>query len=191
MTPEQLDEEKKKRLRDLALSGGISGGVLGAAGTVIGGFKKPTDLLRSALIGALGGAGLAAGSGYVGGEILGEPGEEEEGAHTTRGVVGGAIGGGLAGAGLGALAGIPGVASKIKGALGAENFITRGIGKFLGSGGASTAKRAAMAGGLGLGTAGAYVGADEGMQMDFIEAMRYKAEQKAKREEMLRKMYGV
>lgn len=191
-TPEQIEEERARRLRELALSGGISGGVLGGVGSLFGGgLQKPTDILRSALIGALGGASIAAGSGAVGGAVLGEPGEEEEGAHTTRGAVGGALGGGAIGALAGSTLGISKVANALRGKLGTDNAISRSIGNWIGQGGAASARRGAMAGGLGLGAAAAYQGADEGMQMDFIDAMRYQAEQKRKREEMVRKMYGV
>lgn len=186
-----MDDARRERLKELALSGGVSGAVLGGVGTLIGGFKKPTDVLRSALIGALGGAGIASGSGYVGGEVLGEPGEEEEGAHTKRGLVGGALGGGLLGAAAGSLLGSSGIARALRSKLGTDNAVSRGIGNWIGSGGAASAKRGAMAGGLGLGAASAYQGADEGMQMDFIDGVRYQAEQKRKNEELVRQMYGL
>lgn len=185
----EMSDERKNRIRDLALSGGLSGGLLGAAGTVLGGFKKPSELLKSMLIGASAGAGLSAGSGYVGGELLGEPTPDEQGGHTLRGSLGGAVGGTLAGGALGSLAGLPGVAKRLKPSADSANFITKGLSRFLGPGGLGSAKRGALIGALGLGAAGAYQGADEGMQMDFIDAMREKQRQKDKREQMIREMY--
>ena len=184
----EMSEERKKRLRELAISGGLSGGVLGTL-TNLRSFRKPTDLLRYALTGAGVGAGLASGSGYVGGEILGELGEHEQGGHTLRGAVGGGLGGAALGAAIGSLGGIPRIANKLRAGLGTENVITKAIGNFIGSGGASSAKRTALAGALGLGAIGGYQGADEGMQLDFVDSMRKESARRARKEELIREMY--
>lgn len=186
----EMTEARKERLRDLALSGGLTGGLLGGATTVLGGFKKPSELAKAMLIGAGIGGGLSAGSGYVGGELLGEPAPDEQGGHTLRGAIGGAVGGGLAGGALGSALGIPGIAKKAQSAIGSANFITRPLSSYLGFGGKSSAIRGALIGALGLGAAGGYTGADEGMQMDFIDAMRREKARRQRREAMLSELEG-
>ena len=184
----EMSEERKKRLRELAISGGLSGGVLGTL-TNLRSFRKPTDLLRYALTGAGVGAGLASGSGYVGGEILGELGEHEQGGHTLRGVVGGSLGGAAVGGAVGSLAAIPAVAGGLQKKLGQRNFVTKAVTKALGAGGLSSGYRGALMGALGLGAAGAFVGSDEGMQLDFVDSMRKEIANKAKKEQLMREMY--
>lgn len=168
-----MDQDQADRIRNLALSGGISGLVLGGASAALGPFKKWADLAKAAGIGAGAGAGLAAGSGYVGDEILGEPELMESNPYTKRGTVGGAtVGagvGGAAGAALGS--GLVGnIASKVL----PENLLTRKLLEYAGKGGLPKMGKlgalGAAAGALGAG----YLGADEGMQMDVIENERRK-----------------
>lgn len=174
MTSEEREEMRKKRIRDLAISGGLSGAVLGTIGRITAGFNKPSSLVKAALIGSGITGGLSAGTGYVGGAVLGEPQKGEEAPHTIRGIIGGSLAGGAAGATAGSLLGIPKIAEKIKPNVTNKNFLNTAFSNFIGSGGKKSALRGALAGSLGIGAAGAYQGADEGMQMDFIDAMRAK-----------------
>ncbi len=96
-----------------ALSGFAFGAPVGAVGRILGGGKKLSDIMKTALVGGGMGAGAAGGSTLVGSAMLGPPDTRTESSpYTTRGAIGGLVGGGGTGATLGALAST-GLLSKI------------------------------------------------------------------------------
>jgi hypothetical protein len=153
-----------RRSGALGLSGGLSGGIMGAAGALLA-TASPRQILRTMGLGALGGAGIASGAGAVGSLVI--PDDDSGNVNTRRGGIGGGIVGGVAGAGLG------GYAATQKGlaaarayappasALGklASNVARSKLGPLLGAG----------IGALGGAGVGAFFGADEGMQYDAIK----------------------
>lgn len=166
-----METTQEQRLRDLAISGGISGLLMGAGAGAISPFSKWSQLARAAGIGAAGGAGVAAGSGYVGDEVLGDPELTESNPYTKRtglgGLAVGGLAGGLAGAGLGS-----GIGSGIAKSVLPDNLLTRKLLEYVGKGSLSKAgKLGAVSSLLGAGAAG-FLAADEGMQMDMIENER-------------------
>lgn len=188
----KMDDALKKRLKELALSGAISGGVLGVAGSALG-APSLGKILRSGAIGAAAGGGLATASGFAGGKVLGEPEEGEENAHTKRGAVGGAVAGGV----LGALAGGISTSTKARqlfhliknptvrkafSSKDADGKVTNYLLEKLKN--INSPMVGAGLGAAALGGAAAYQGADEGMQMDVVEGVR----RAKKRREMLEAM---
>lgn len=179
MTPEE-----KERLKTLLISGGVSGGILGGAGSLLSGAKKFGSVGKAAAIGAGLSAALSGGSGMLG-EALMPGGENDPQANTKKGALGGAVGGGLMGAGAGALLGVGG-----KGGLGRNlkamlmnNFgrgvLAKNVGKI-----ATPLGGAASLGALGA-AVGGYQGSDEGMQMDFIENLKKQAMRDRQRQQMM------
>lgn len=153
-----LREKRKSSISDAtksaAMSGAVSGGVLGGIHELLSGPGGKARLLRAALIGGGLSGGLAGGTTLVGSKLMGAPDEDDATGFTRRAGVGGALIGGAAGAGLGALA----QRGKIKVPIEIiQKFLTR-----------QTPKGAAVAGALGLGATGAYLGADQGLQADFL-----------------------
>lgn len=159
------------------LSGAGSGAVLGGASALLGGLKPWQKVAKTALAGAGISAGIAGGGTFLGSQVLGAPEPDEDSAYTTRAGLGASLAGGAIGAGLGALAGH---GSFSKSAIGrkvaqqfgglADNIVGQGFKKLTAMGGREGAKRGAIAGGLAGAALGGYQGADEGMQVDFIQA---------------------
>lgn len=194
MTEDELVAKYKrnKRLKELALSGIISGGVLGAGGKAISGAKKLSDILKAGAVGAGAGGALSLGSGAIGGAVLGEAGENEESAHTKRGSLGGALGGALVGGLAGGvatsakaralvmkLANKYGKGASVKDAFASKdsagnvtNILLDKIKKI------NNPKIGAAVGAGTLGSVAAYQGADEGMQLDFVESLRRERQRK-------------
>lgn len=180
---DEQDEEIKKAIRTAALSGGISGGALGAIGSIPsllkgGGWRAAA--LKTLLAGGVG-AGLGAGTIGLGSKIMGAPDPQESSGYTRRGAVGGAVGGGIAGGALGGFLGatkteLPKVSPEVLSSAATRlRALSRG------------GKIGAVAGGLGLGAIAGYLGADEGTHLDFLENEM----KEAKRRQMLRETYGV
>ncbi len=178
------------------LSGAVTGGGISAASSALK-ARKLSDILIPALQGALVSGSLAGGSTALGEHLLGEPDDNDLGGHTNRGALGGALGGGTVGGALGAVAGAMPFKAKRATAAGLDS-----AGQLLKAGeeGSPWALRAfksmaksgpkgALIGGalgaLGLGGAAAYLGADEGMQLDYIKALKNSAEEDERRERML------
>lgn len=176
-----LREKERERLlestRAAATSGGISGGITGAMGRLLAGRKNPMEILKAALgVGALG-AGLAGGATYVGGQLMGPAPKNDPSSYTTRGGLGGLVGGGLVGAALGGLIGggklrVP----KIAGVT--DNIIGDKLASLALSPSSRNAKIGAALGGAGLGAGAGYLGADEGMQLDFLKNEVAKSQKK-------------
>lgn len=165
-----MTEDQKERLKTLLLSGAVSGGVLGGAGSLLGGAKSFGSVGKAAALGAGLSAALAGGSGYLGEKVMPNPDPNDPAAFTNRGAVGGALAGGLLGAGAGALLG---------GKTGVSRALRKGIIDQVGRGvvarGLSKLKSPVAGAGI-LGGAGAliagYQGADEGMQADYLNNLR-------------------
>lgn len=157
-----------------ALSGAASGGLLGLAGSALGGGGIK-QALRSALLGALAGGTVSGGGIAIGDTVMGAPEQGEINPYTRRG----ALGGGIAGAGVGALLG---------GAL-AKKYLkipkATGITQFFAN---RQPKMAAALGAMGGGLAGAYQAGDEGMQLDFIQNEIDAMGRKRKAEEIAQKI---
>lgn len=163
----------REKLKDLLLSGGISGAALGGAGSLVGGAKSWGQAAKAAGKGGLVFGGLAAGSGLMGNLLMGTPDENDSGGNTTRGAVGGALAGGALGAAAGALSRSKPVREALLRQVEPGGILSKGI-RGLRGGRAVTA---------GLGIAGAliggHMGADEGMQVDYIDALRRERQRKA------------
>ncbi len=164
MDADELMQRKRRQsvgdaARQAAISGAVSGGALGGITSLLGGTRSKAALLKAALLGAGGGAGVAAGTTALGGAIMGAPEEDDPNAYTRRGAVGGLVGGGVLGAGIGALL--------TKGRMKAPGLVGDYFTK-LGTKGASGLKQGAAAGSLGGALGAAYMGSDEGMQVDAI-----------------------
>lgn len=173
-----------------ALSGAIGGGIFGASGAILGGVRKPTDLLKHALMGSIMTGAAAGGATKLGSELMGAPEPDDIGGYTERGTVGGLLGGGLLGGIGGAIIGSGKLkmpkgkwASKLSGGM-SDNIFGDAMKKFASQGGkVGAAKGAGLGGGMGaLGSA--FVGSDEGMQLDFI----MNKIQEEERQRMLRRM---
>lgn len=192
------DKRRKQAIADATrtatLSGLGSGAVLGGVSSVLGGATSYKDVLKRAAAAALAGGALAGGGTKLGSEIMGVPGPNDLSGYATRAGVGAGVGGAVLGGGLGALLG-----SKLlsKSQLGAkllakageatglgENVIGRGFNRLTHMGGQEGAKRGGLVGALGGGTFGAYQGADEGMQVDFIQAQLDQKRRERMREAM-------
>lgn len=175
-----MDKDQKERLKTLLLSGAVSGGVLGGAGSLLSGAKSFGSVGKAAALGAGLSSLLAGGSGYIGESVMPDPDPDDPSAFTNRGAVGGAIAGGALGGGLGGVLGSrnkysapirKSLMNRFEGGL-----LSKGIGKVKGAG------LGAAALGLGGALIGGFQGADEGMQADFVNNMRQK-----QKEEQLRK----
>lgn len=158
---------QEERLRDLALSGGLGGAIIGLGAGLVSPFRKWSDLAKAAGIGAAGTAGISAGSGYVGDEFLGDPEVDETNPYTKRTGLGGAVVGGGVGALGGAALGSP-VGSRLSRLL-PENKLTDTIRDYVGRGGLGRMGRLGALGSLGGAATGAWMGMDAGMQTDVIE----------------------
>ena len=178
MTPEE-----KERLKTLLISGGVSGGILGGGGALLSGAKGFGKVGKAAAIGAGLSAALSGGSGLLGDALM-PGGSEDPQANTKKGALGGAVGGGLIGAGAGALLGLGG-----KGGLGrnlkamlmnnlGRGVLAKNIGRI-----ATPLGGAASIGALGA-SVGGYQGADEGMQVDFVENIK-KQNMRARRQQQM------
>jgi hypothetical protein len=173
MTPEM-----KEHLKNLALSGAISGAVLGGGGKAITGAKNVGQIVKAALAGSALSGGLTLGGGGLGMMMMGEPDENDPTAFTKRSAVGGALAGGALGAGMMSPA-FRNLVLKGAKALGkekdlsemgrswnpktgeVENILLHKLKKLQGS-------PAAMPAGAAIGSlVGGYQGGDEGMQADF------------------------
>jgi len=136
---------------DAALSGALSGSLIGGGSGLMEGYSKRA-ILKRALLGALGGGALAGSAIGLGHEMLGQP--EDEGAYTRSGAVGGLA----AGAGAGAAGG----AALASGLIPSKRGLLARIAK-MGYGPAMSTGAVVGAG------AGAFQGSDEGMQLDYIK----------------------
>jgi len=167
------DDAFWRSIRDAALSGSLSGLVLGAGGRFLGGGRTLADLAKAGAGGAALSGGISGGSVAAGNILMGPPEEEETQPYTRRGALGGLAGGALLGGLAGGLAGagkIPKAAGKLKGVVPTENLLFETLAKY---GKAPTAGRVAAGTGIGAGTGGigsAFLGSDEGMQVDMILA---------------------
>jgi hypothetical protein len=159
---DQVNEAAKKA----AISGGITGGLVGGVTPLLSMRKKNWRryLLESLGAGALGAAtagGLAGGATMLGSKMLGAPEPDDPSAYTRRATLGGVVGGGALGAGLGAGAAAVGKLPK------QSPHLARSAIELL-----KKSPRGKMIGALiGAGTLGGtagFLGADEGMQVDFI-----------------------
>jgi len=186
-----MDETLKDELLKLILSGAVSGGILGGGGRLLSGARSVGALAKGAGLGAAVSGGLTGLSGAIGLGVGGSPTEEEGSGYSKRLGVGGAIAGGLAGAGLGALMGSKGgragalsLLQKMGGGDMARE-ITKGS-SVLGRGIGALKKPGYAAAGLGLGgsAVGAFQGADEGMQLDFLHNLSREQKEKALRRQM-------
>ena len=158
---------QEERLRDLALSGGFGGAIMGLGAGLVSPFRKWRDLAKAAGIGAASTAGISAGSGYVGDEFLGDPDAGESNPYTKRTGLGGAIVGGGVGALGGAALGSPaggGLAKMLP-----DNKLTKTLRDYVGRGGLGKMGRLGALGSLAGGATGAWIGMDAGMQTDVIE----------------------
>lgn len=167
-----MTDEQKQRLKELLISGALSGAVLGGGGAALTGAKTLGAIGKSALSGAGLGAALGGGSNLAADAVLGEPNPNDPTAYSKRGAVGGALAGGLGGAALGAIAagGSKGGFSRMARAalmnkLG-RGAVAKGVGKL-----GSRSAGAGIVGGLGA-LVGGYQGGDEGMQMDFYKGLK-------------------
>lgn len=175
------------RIRDATLTallgGSTTGGLLGG----VAGLFSPKNLSAKgistkALLGALTFGGIAGGSTYVGNKAMGVPKSDDPTGYTTRGAVGGAVGGGSLGAGLGALA----ARGAIKMPKDTPQFLRAYAQKLKAMPLSKGAGIGAALGALGLGSVGGYFGADEGMQLDFINNQL-----EAEKRDKLRREYGI
>lgn len=176
------------------MSGALTGGGISAASSLLK-SRKLSDILIPALQGALVSGSLAGGSTYLGEKLLGEPDDHDMGGHTNRGALGGALGGGAVGGGLGAIAGSIPFKSKVAANVLKDGEIAEKTSpyalrafKAIAKSGPKGALIGGALGALGLGGAAAYLGADEGMQLDYIKALKKSAEEDERRERMMQGM---
>lgn len=191
MTPYEEEFLRQKRrdklaesVKSAALSGGISGASVGAVARLLAGKRAIPEILLGAAGAGATSAALGAGATYVGGELLGPASDKDPSAYTKRGGIGGAVGGGLLGAAVGGLAG----AGKVKlPKFAANNLIGDALAKLAANPSARTAKLGALLGGTVLGGSAGYLGADEGMQLDFLT----NEANAARRRRMMKKLAGA
>jgi hypothetical protein len=172
MTPEM-----KEHLKNLALSGAISGSILGAGGKAISGARKLSEIAKAGLVGGGISSLMTAGGGGLGMALMGTPDDSDPDptAFTKRSALGGALVGGLSGAALMSPSVRAAVVRAAK-ALGAENklaSLTKSrdservsnvvLEKLKGAKGT----KGLLAGGTIGAAIGGYQGGDEGMQADF------------------------
>jgi hypothetical protein len=197
---ELLAEKRRKQAindaaKTAALSGAGSGAVIGGVTSILSGAKNYRDVLKRAAVTALGGGALAGGGTKLGSELMGVPDRDDMSGYATRAGLGAGVGGALLGGGLGAVLGsrllsrsslakklVPQVAEH-SGAFG-DNLIGRTLDKFTSMGGKEGAVRGGLLGAAGGGLFGAYQGADEGMQVDFIQAQLDRKRRERMREAM-------
>jgi len=171
-------DENDKELIKLIASGGVSGGLIGGVGSLLGGAPTLRAAGKAAAIGSALSGGLAGLSGAIGLKALGSPSEEDGSGYTKRLGAGGAIAGGLSGAALGSLMAIPSVRNVVASKLGG-GLISRGIKNMKG---VAAPMASVGAGGAAI---GAYQGSDEGMQMDFIRNLSREQKEKILRRQMM------
>ncbi len=92
-----MNDKIKEALR-VALSGALTGGVLGAGGKFLGGARKLGQIGKAGAVGAGIGGVLSGASNLVGSELMGDNAPSSE-----KGLVGGALTGAMVGGGLGGL----------------------------------------------------------------------------------------
>lgn len=166
------------------LGGGATGAILGGTAGLFGDVRGGKNALlkavgTKALLGALASGALAGGSAYIGNKSMGAPEDDDPTGYTTRGAVGGAIGGGIGGAGAGALA----ARGKLPLPKKSPEFLRAYAQKLKAMPLSKGAGIGAAIGALGLGSLAAYQGADEGMQLDFINNQMAAEKRKKMREE--------
>lgn len=178
-----MEEEQRaarlKRLKFALLGGGLTGSILGGAGSFLGGAEKLSHIAKGALIGGATMGGIAGTGTAIGEGLLGPPSEDEKSPFYKRGwlggiTAGGALGGlagGLVSGGLGPKIGanIPAhVAEEITQKLG-RNIASRAmLGYAAKPSLAGILKGVGIGGGLGAAIGGHYA-SDEGMQLDTIQ----------------------
>jgi hypothetical protein len=173
-----MSPEMKQHLKDLAISGAVSGAVLGGGGKAIAGARNLKEILKAAGVGAGLSTGLTVGGGGLGMLMMGEPEESDPSAFTTRGAVGGALAGGLAGAALMSPK-IRSMAMNVAGKFGKEKELADLATSRSPSGQVTNilmdklkqlakTKYALPAGAATGALVGGYQGSDEGMQADFV-----------------------
>lgn len=181
-----MNERWKEATKKAALSGLASGALLGGGGALLSGAKNYGQILKALLLGGTAGAGLSAGAIGLGTGIMGDGSPDDPEAYTKRGILGGGLGGAAVGAGLGALLAskhvkIPAIKALTK--AGQEpGLVARGIE------GLVSPKRGAVIGALGLGAAGGFHGAGEGMQLDFVNNLQEEQKKRAFRQALAQKM---
>lgn len=184
-----MDYTEDERVKDATIkaltSGALSGAIFGAGAKMLA-SKSPAkmwEILKTAGLGAGLTGGLAGGSAYIGNSALGAPGDDEPSGYTRRGALGGAVGGGVLGSALGALVSRKGVPLPKA----APHFAKAMVERLRKMPSGKGLKWGAGVGALGAGTAGAAVGADEGMSLDLLANELRDAERKR----MLRERYGL
>jgi hypothetical protein len=172
-----MSPEVKEHLRNLALSGALSGSILGAGGKAITGARKWGDIAKAGLAGGGISSLMTAGGGGLGMALMGTPDDSDPDptAFTKRSALGGALVGGLSGAALMSPAVRAAVVRAAK-ALGAEDKLAD-LTKSRDSQGVSNiileklkgvkGTKGIIAGGTIGAAVGGYQGGDEGMQADF------------------------
>lgn len=170
-----------KRMRTAALSGAVTGGVLGGGSALLGGAKTFGSFARPALKGAaIFGAGAP--TGLLAGEaLLGKPKHGEVNPYMHRGLAGGALLGALAGGGgaaylasgkklpfakLGAFG--DKAEEAIGGLYGADNIISNKIRQWAQNPSAGNIAKASLLGGATAGVLGGHFAGEEGAGVDIL-----------------------
>lgn len=165
---QSYEDRMREAAKTAAMGAGATGLGIGALSAILAGKRRAALIARDAVLAGLGAGGLSGGGTYLGSKLLGPGAEDDPGKFTRRGAVGVGLGGGIGGALLGGLAG--------GGAVPAARLPNNLVGDYM----KRLAARRSLSGvlkgaGLGaaaLGTLGAYLGASEGMGVDFIQNER-------------------
>ncbi len=194
------DNPRIKAAKRAALSGAVTGSLLGAGGALIGGKRRLADFIKAGLLGGGAGGALSGGSSLIGSSVLGAPDPSEEGAYARRGALGGAIGGGLVGATLGGLTGagkmklpagapivLKNIAKKIGDSSMLDNVLVDKLKAYALAPDKSTAIKGALLGGGALGALAGVQGGDEGMGVDFINSEMDRKEKEKMRQAMMQR----
>lgn len=179
-----MNDDLKKKMKDLALSGALSGAVLGSGASFFNGAKSLGQILKSGAVGAGLAGSMSVGSGYLGNKLMGQDDSDDPNGNTKRGALGGAVAGGLTGGAIGIGLKNKTIKEAILKRLTEKEVVLKELteSSLLKRGVQAASKKpwlAALAAAGLIGAGASYQGADEGMQADFLQNLK---RQKVKKE---------
>lgn len=166
------EDSLREATRTATLGAGATGLVAGGVASMLAGKRRAALIARDAVLTALGAGALAGGGTHLGGKVLGPSKPDDTGQFTRRG----SVGAGIAGTGLGAALGGAAAGGAFKPHTLPNNLVGDYLRKLAAKRSLGRVLKGAGLGGAALGGLGAYLGASEGMGVDFIAGEKRRLE---------------